>query len=100
MLDIVQIVPIDEEMIGEDYETTVQGYLLRNERFNLDPKQVIANALRKLGYDGNNLHFLGGNFQAVALNLDVNQIQDIIQGANVEQFYRLLTLDALNYLGY
>ncbi len=97
MLDLIQI---EEELIGEDFETTVQAYLQRNQRYNLESKKVISDALRKLGYDGHNLHFWNNMLQNANLQVDINYLQEIVEQADVEKFYRALTLDALNYLGY
>ena len=97
MLDLVQI---DEELIGEDYETTVQAYLQRDIRFNLESNKVISDALKKLGYDGQKLHFWNNMLQIANLPVNINYLQEIVEQADVEKFYRALTLDALNYLGY
>jgi hypothetical protein len=97
MLEVIQI---NEELIGEDFETTVQAYLQRDIQFNLEPKKIISDALRKLGYDGHNLHFWNNMLQNANLPVDINYLQEIVEQADVEKFYRALTLDALNYLGY
>lgn len=97
---VYQNFQIDEELIGEDYETTVQAYLQRDIQFNLESNKIISDALKKLGYDGQNLHFWNNLFQNAALPVDINYLQEIVEQANVEKFYRALTLDALNYLGY
>ena len=91
---------INEELIGEDFETTVQAYLQRDIQMNLDPGQMIQKSLKKLGYDGNNLHFVNADFQNITLTVDVNYLQDIIDEVNIEKFYRYLPLDALVYIGY
>jgi len=97
MLDLNQI---DEELIGEDFETTVQAYLRRDIQFNLESKKIISDALKKLGYDGHNLHFWNNMLQNANLPVDINYLEEIVEQADVEKFYRALTLDALNYLGY
>lgn len=97
MLDEVMI---DEELIGIDYETTVQAYLARDEKFNLQPDYIFSHSLRKLGYDGNKLCFLNGNLQNDNLEMNHGNLQDILANNDVEKFYRSLSLDALNYLGY
>lgn len=97
MLDVFMI---DEELIGEDYETTVRAYLARDERYNLQAEDILSHSLKKLGYDGNNLWFWSGNLQTVNLEVNHGNLQDILANKDVEKFYRSLSLDALNYLGY
>jgi hypothetical protein len=91
---------INEELIGEDYETTVQAYLARDEKFNLQAEVILSNGLRKLGYDGNKIWFLNGNLQNDSMELNNGHLKDILANNDVEKFYRSLNLNALNYLGY
>jgi hypothetical protein len=91
---------INEELIGEDFETTVRAYLARDVEHNLQPDDILSHSLRKLGYDGNKLWFLNGNFQNANLEVNHEILQDILVNNDVETFYRSLSLDALNYLGY
>jgi len=91
---------IDPELIGEDYETTVRAYLVRDEEFNLQAEDILSHSLQQLGYDGNKLWFLNGNFQTTNLEVNNGYLQDILANKDVETFYRSLSLDALNYLGY
>lgn len=97
MLDVFVI---DEELIGVDYETTVRAYLARDERYNLEAEKILSHSLKKLGYDGNNLWFWNGNLQTTNLEMNHGNLQDILANKDVEKFYRSLSLDALNYLGY
>jgi len=97
MLDVFVI---DEELIGVDYETTVRAYLARDERYNLEAEKILSHSLKKLGYDGNKLCFLNGNLQNDNLEMNHGILQDILANNDVEKFYRSLSLDALNYLGY
>jgi hypothetical protein len=91
---------IDEELIGEDYETTVRAYLARDEEFNLEAENILSHALRKLGYDGNKIWFLNANIQNDSMELNNGYLNDIVANKDVETFYRSLSQDALNYLGY
>jgi hypothetical protein len=91
---------IDKELIGEDYETTVQAYLVRDEKYNLQAEDILSDGLRKLGYDGNKLWFWNANFQNDNTEINHGFLQDILANKDVEKFYRCLNLDALNYLGY
>jgi hypothetical protein len=91
---------INEELIGEDFETTVQAYLVRDEKYNLQAEDILSHSLQKLGYDGNKLCFLNGNFKTTNLEVNHGYLQDIIVNKDVETFYRSLSQDALNYLGY
>ncbi len=97
MLDVFVI---DEELVGEDYETTVRAYLARDEKYNLQAEYILSHSLRKLGYDGNKLWFWNGNLQTTNLEMNHGNLQDILANKDVEKFYRSLSLDALNYLGY
>jgi hypothetical protein len=97
MLDVFMV---DKKLIGEDFETTVQAYLMRDEEFNLQPEYILSSSLRKLGYDGNKLWFWNGNLQTTNLEVNNGYLQDILANNDVEKFYRSLSLDALNYLGY
>ena len=83
---------INEELIGEDHEITIRAYLQRDIEFNLDPKNIIEHALKKLNYDGNIFSYLNVQVQV--------EMHDIINNNDIEGFYRSLPFDALNYLGY
>jgi hypothetical protein len=91
---------INEELIGEDFETTVKAYLLRDEKFNLQAENILSHSLRKLSFDGNKIWFLNSHFQNDNMELNNGYLQDILANSDVEKFYRCLNLDALNYLGY
>ena len=91
---------INEDLIGEDFETTVQAYLARDEEFNLQADYILSHSLRKLGYDGNKIWFWNENLQNDNLEVNHGLLQDIIVNKDVKKFYRSLSLAALNYLGY
>ena len=97
MLDHVMI---DEELIGEDFETTVRAYLARDEELNLQADDILSDGLRKLGYDGNKIWFWNNNCKTTNLEMNHGLLQEILANKDVEKFYRSLSLDALNYLGY
>jgi len=86
---------INEELIGVDFETTIQAYLQRDIRFNLYPNEIILKALNKLSFDGNSIHFLNE-----IKYINPNFLSVIINNADTELFYRFIGFDALNYIGY